>query len=120
MPSIGTFLFSSFAGRMPIPMNQYDSYRRSGLNGLGISFDSQTVDPTTITTRAIIDTAKLDATIAAYRAIVQKTVTVKDGTEKEFKGVLVARVGRFTWDLLISPAASYMLTAEWDLVVDAS
>lgn len=120
MPAIGTFTFASFAGRLPVPATQFDTYRRPGLAGLGVSFDAATVDPASVTTRAIVAADKLDSTIAAYKALVQKSVVVKDGTEKTFKGVLVARVHNITWDLLISPAGSYLLTATWDLVVDAT
>jgi len=116
MPSIDKYEFSAWAGKMPIPETSYETFRRPGLDALGVGFDSQIVEPATIMTRAIVAADQLDGTAAGYRALVQRTVAVVDGMGRKHKTVLVVRVRGIVWDQLIAPAGSYLVSAEWALL----
>jgi hypothetical protein len=120
MPSIGSFSFTGWAGKIPQAVAQFETFRRPGLDGIGIGFDAYTVDPVTITTRAVVSSSDLDSTVAGYQALVQKNVDVKDGMEVRYKGMLVVQVRGIVWDQLINPAGSYLVTAEWVLLRDVS
>lgn len=120
MSSIGKFTFSAWGGKFLRPVGGYETFRRPGLDGLGVGFDALAYEPTIITTRAVVTASKLATTEAGYRALVQQTVEATDGMGGKFKNVLVVQVRNITWDQLIEPAGSYLLSAEWVLLQDVS
>lgn len=116
MPAIGQYTFDAWQGRILPPETRVEFAARTGLAGYGVGFDTDMIEPATIMTRARISAAGLFPLINRYRDLVGTNQLVYDGTESVWRNVLVAKVSNIQWDLQISPAGSYLLTAQWLLL----
>lgn len=112
---IGSHAFTSWAGRLKLPVWEYTTYRRRGIDDIGILWDAKRAPQSTITTTA--DSVTPDDLEASYAEIEDTQVQVIDPTGRVVKAhVLRVECSR---DVVGNPSSegAVQVTAVWTLQV---
>lgn len=115
---IGPHTFTTWSGRLKLPVWEYQTYRRRGVDDLGILWDAKRAQVTTITTTA--ESTTPDDLETSYAEIEDSQVQVIDPTGRTVTAHII-RV-EFLRDVPANPSqdGAVQVTATWTLLVLAA
>lgn len=120
MASIGAYSFTTWKGFVPRASIASRTFRRPGVDGVGVLFGRWATPPVDITTTAYAaNLAAANALIEGYRSLVKAAalVTVVDPQGNSWPNVCAMDV-RAVPTVVVSPVASHLVTATWSLLFD--